>query len=132
MINERQEQIGNQDSLGGFEELELKRETARVKGLVAEFLEKLFPGQNLHFEIIKRGREPEIALGYLKDEFEKASALQRESLMPSARAYFCRHCGDWIKNSPHSEKDDSSGSTAYNLFCTICESPIGRVTGIRS
>jgi len=129
MANERGYRIGTQ---GGFEELDLKREIARVDGLMAESPEKLFPGKNLHFEIVNRGEEAQIALGYLRDEFEEASAIQRESLTPSARAYFCRHCGDWIKDSPRSEKDDSSGSIAYGLFCTICESPIGRVTGIRS
>jgi len=130
MTSETCKQIKTQ---GGFEQLELKRETARVNGLMAESLEKLFSAQgldqNLDFRVIKVEGGLEIALGYLEKESEGTITTQGEDLTPSARAYFCRYCDHWVKGSPHSEKDDSSESTAYNLFCTICESPIGRFTG---
>lgn len=128
-------EVRDKTSPGGFEELEFRRETARTKGLLAESLEQLFPGQNLHFEETQREGEPRIALGYPRSEFEEASAAQKENLTPSARAYFCRDCGDWIEGAPRSESyddHDPSGSTSYYLFCTICDSKIGEVTGIKS
>ncbi len=135
MASERQEdQIRTQGILLGYEELQLKRQTAISEGLMAGSLEELFPGRALHFEEIEG--EPKIALGYLKDEFESADALKKKELMPSARAYFCKHCGDWVEGSPRSEKYDDidrlSGSTGYNLFCIICEAKIGRIIGMRS